>query len=319
MQNQHRFVKHAAWATNPNAYNYDIQKCHPTIALQMLREAGRAGNALEDYLWDGLVLDVAAESGIKESTIKKVVLSLINGAPWQFKKGPSDRMPAIRQFLIDGGHFDEEERFLCLKQHLSLVSRDIAEWRELCRNLVRSIAKPGRGGVYYRNRIGMTLNVSSEHGGAKTNKWYSFILEGYETSFIHHLTTLGLQFGYTPIANEHDGLVTLGAIPEEAIEKAREQSGFTSAHLVLKPFLSETEMPEMTRVLEMRSPLTPAPLCRPHGPVIRYDRVATASRARAATTTSSSKVKQAVSYCKFLRQLSNSKRAWGMDYSQDCL
>ena len=64
----------------------------------------------------------------------------------------------------------------------------------------------------------------------------AFFLQGKEAVFIHHLTLLGAKYGYKPIGNEYDGLLTIGLIPEEAVNEARELSGFVSASLDMKAF-----------------------------------------------------------------------------------
>jgi hypothetical protein len=53
----------------------------------------------------------------------------------------------------------------------------------------------------------------------------AFILQGIESAFIHALTIESLRYSYKVVANEHDGLIVIGEIPHEAVEKAALTSG----------------------------------------------------------------------------------------------
>jgi hypothetical protein len=63
------------------------------------------------------------------------------------------------------------------------------------------------------------------------------MLQGQEAAFIHHLTLLSGKHGFVPISNQHDGLVTLGVVPEEATARAAALSGFQHVHLEEKAFV----------------------------------------------------------------------------------
>ena len=60
-------------------------------------------------------------------------------------------------------------------------------------------------------------------------------LQGLEAGYIHHLTAMAEHKGFEVIGNEHDGLITLGEIPECAMAQARDKSGFFRARLAKKP------------------------------------------------------------------------------------
>ena len=96
----------------------------------------------------------------------------------------------------------------------------------------------GPGGWHMTNAAGLSINpFQHEEGHARHTKLMSWYLQGLESAHVHALTILGPDYEYEPIANEHDGLITLGAIPDEAQAEARHTSGFRSAALVQKPFL----------------------------------------------------------------------------------
>jgi hypothetical protein len=68
------------------------------------------------------------------------------------------------------------------------------------------------------------------------SKLASFKLLGREACFIHNLTILSKEYKFQVIANEHDGLVCIGNIPEEAVQRAAEMSGLVDPILEEKPF-----------------------------------------------------------------------------------
>jgi hypothetical protein len=63
------------------------------------------------------------------------------------------------------------------------------------------------------------------------------MLQGQEAAYIHHLTLLAKDYGFIAVSNQHDGLVTLGEVPDDAKALAAKLSGFEDAHLEEKPFL----------------------------------------------------------------------------------
>jgi hypothetical protein len=104
--------------------------------------------------------------------------------------------------------------------------------------------RASKGQKFIKNACGMTLNVtewSTRSLGAQRKTLFPFLLQGTEAAFIHHLTLLGETYSYEPIANEHDGLITIGPIPEQAVEQARALSGFHYAELEIKPFVEQSD------------------------------------------------------------------------------
>ncbi len=62
------------------------------------------------------------------------------------------------------------------------------------------------------------------------------LLQGMEAYFIHTLTLLADKYGFEPLGNEHDGIISLGRIPDAAIQTARELTGLYCLELREKPF-----------------------------------------------------------------------------------
>ncbi|WP_414530543.1 hypothetical protein [Nodularia chucula] len=97
------------------------------------------------------------------------------------------------------------------------------------------------------NKTGITFNLT-EYQTAK-GEWdkkklhelkrriSAFFLQGSEAAYIHHLTIISEHFGYRCLSNQHDGLITIGEIPQEAMDIAKRNSGLKYAFLEEKPFL----------------------------------------------------------------------------------
>ena len=67
-------------------------------------------------------------------------------------------------------------------------------------------------------------------------KYTALILQGQEARFIHTLEQLSTEFEYQPLSNAHDGLISRGEIPEEAINLAKTITNIHYAELVEKSF-----------------------------------------------------------------------------------
>jgi hypothetical protein len=73
--------------------------------------------------------------------------------------------------------------------------------------------------------------IPDQWGSSELRALSSFVCIGYESAFIHDLMTLNEEYGWTNRSIEHDGLVTSGKIPEEAMAKAWNLSAFHEAYM----------------------------------------------------------------------------------------
>lgn len=73
------------------------------------------------------------------------------------------------------------------------------------------------------------------------------LLQGREAYFVGTLAVQAAKYGFVPIAHEHDGLVTLGEIPPQAIEETIAATGILSLAVEQKPFAKrETDTVDAT-------------------------------------------------------------------------
>lgn len=134
---------------------------------------------------------------------------------------------------------DAEDAYSLLREVYGPMAQEMKRWRSwLVTDHWRLHSRPGGRGHFIEGPCGIAFNMYDYPERERGTKYASMLLQGREAAFIHHLTLLGSAYGYEPVANEHDGLIVVGRIPEEAIEEARRLSGFATAKLVEKPFTS---------------------------------------------------------------------------------
>jgi hypothetical protein len=88
-----------------------------------------------------------------------------------------------------------------------------------------------RGKQYLDNAVGKTMVIPKKVTQQVMREVSAFLLQGLEAAFIYTLITLSERYGYEVRSCEHDGLITYGIIPAEAVEISRVKSGFSTAIL----------------------------------------------------------------------------------------
>lgn len=132
----------------------------------------------------------------------------------------------------------------------------------------------GRGkGQVMRNHCGITFCKYDYEGGhearSKAMAWY---LQGLEAACVHALTVLSEEYDYEVMANEHDGLITIGTIPEEAQERARKASGSRRAELTDKRFEDEEDVQKLCQAYGFDYPCPPTEDARCEEQTVGVDR-----------------------------------------------
>jgi hypothetical protein len=93
-----------------------------------------------------------------------------------------------------------------------------------------------KGKQYLGNAVGKTMVIPQRITQQVLRETSAFLLQGLEAAFIYTVIILSEAYGYEVRSCEHDGVITSGTIPEEAIEIARVHSGFSTAFLEEKVF-----------------------------------------------------------------------------------
>ena len=122
----------------------------------------------------------------------------------------------------------------------------LEQWREyLTTDFFLSNFDPQGDKKYIWNRSNMPLEMTqymNDKGIINSQgkrDLASHLLQGQEAQFISRLTWYSksdLDCPYRVISDQHDGLIVHGFIPEEYVEKARQDTGFKYAYLVEKSY-----------------------------------------------------------------------------------
>jgi hypothetical protein len=225
-------------------HNYDLSASQANGLIQFFEEAGTDTGWLKQYRDTPQNKEVyALRAGLSVGVWKTCLLALIMGAhlPRDTKSKKNSILKELAK-VAGGDSAKLRELLNGFKDVISPLPQQIESWHKwLLESYLPRHKKHGRGGSFILNHTkkrfslpkSLTLGWWNCEGKRRVS---AFLLQGLEAATIHHLTTLGEIYGFQPIANEHDGLVTIGEIPEEAIIEAASLSGFRYASLVEKSF-----------------------------------------------------------------------------------
>ncbi|WP_143537592.1 hypothetical protein [Rubrivirga marina] len=268
LQNASRLLKHEALSplrASHDVRNHDLSSSQPWGLVQEFEDAGVDTAWLLEYLAsDKADFAERAFGDRSERTVrllKDSFLALVMGArlpTWledrvpHFKDGARVRpeLPAIARYVRDrfGGGAPTDEARRALDGFRAVVAPFVARRDEWLASLERRVLHGdlrvgGRGGNWVRNAAGVTLNTDAYSGWELRSQLSAFVLQGRESSFIHHLTLLGEDHGFVPVSGQHDGLVTIGEVPEAAVEEAKRRSGLRYADLREKRYHPDLPVP----------------------------------------------------------------------------
>jgi len=276
LQSCSRDMKAAAYHRVSDVHNFDLKASQPSLLLDEFERAGIDCEWLGRYLRDyaqGRRGEYADRCGLSEGAWKECFTSIIFGArvpesvrtrqvEYHTKGGSVKRDRPVHavteRILADVG---EDKLVYALGRFSAEVEpllRASAQWRAYLGGEWISEGCPSPGctrthgskGTVVRNAVGARFNVNERRYGMPKGrrrerqdwrrKLAAFVLQGREAALISELAQLGDRYGFEPVANEHDGLVSIGTIPDAAVEEARERVGAASARLVTKPIADRT-------------------------------------------------------------------------------
>ena len=260
-QNFPRELKAASIEGVEDVRNYDGESMHDTMLQIDFATLGvDALNAEgEDYFarfqsYEGDVKQAAADYvGCTRETFKCIhhALKMQGAAQGPIPKNGKDGkagwiVPDIFAYLQDdekvSGAKEALKRFRTLTEPLREALR---EWRKKIEARAWGEASPNQHGEYWKNAVGMTFPLHEwldpEAKGEKLTskgrrKLAAHVLQGMEAYFIHTLAAILKETeGVKVIANEHDGLITIGEIPQTAIDEAKQRTGYDGLKFKEKP------------------------------------------------------------------------------------
>lgn len=250
LQSCTRKMKSAAYE-GLDVFNYDIRSSQAHILQSEMNKAGFRSDWLDTYL-ENPKGDYAARVGISVGTWKRCLYAIIFGAALGFSKGLRGDDRALREALIEEVGRKElrlapgeveakaKEAFGRFKTEVGSLHRTLNKWRRYLVDvwLPKKAVNSGKGWSV-RNDAGALLNrdryIRWDKPGVQRAKLASFVLQGIESGFIHELTSMLSEYEVVPISNEHDGLVTLSQIPDEAIRRVQKRRQMPFLRLEIKP------------------------------------------------------------------------------------
>lgn len=238
VQSCSRAMKEAAFL-GIDVRNYDLRSSQGYVLLQELRLAGIDDTWVASHLGRGIFDRRADDLDLPKKLYKKFFFSTIMGAAHIWLQG--EHVGNIQEGLLE--HFGSakaaREKFGQVVAQLHPLKQAVKRWSEW---LINGPACPHRKKTqrreYLENAAGQQYLIDRDRAEKDLKgEGAAHMLQGQEAAYIHHLTLLSKNFDFVPIGNQHDGLITLGCVPEEAKSKASVLSGFEHAFLEEKPFV----------------------------------------------------------------------------------
>lgn len=242
LQSCSRHMKEAAYSRlrERGLKNYDLKSSQVRILTQFFEEAGIDTTWLRHYDGEPAAKHQYAEKvGIGVDAWKRILCALLMGAslPRSFEKSTGAVVSEMRKEVSPESLPGAYQR---LYDVVAPLKARLNEWHTyLVSDYLKSHGRKHNvsGKVYIRNEVGKVFypaDVRNAH--ERKGDMAAFLLQGKEAAFIHALTALSTRYGFQVLANEHDGLVTVGEIPEEAIQAAAARANLRYTTLVEKPF-----------------------------------------------------------------------------------
>lgn len=247
LQSCSRAMKVAAYVGVPELRNYDLRASQARILIQFLCEAGIDAGWIERYGADPEAKHVAAAYvRVPVEVWKEALYTLLMGARTpsvrQAARSKGAVVEAIRRGAEPGTFEQTYTRFLDYTADLRVSLSAWHEW--LATDFVEGTATRNNviGKRFVANEVGAKVAVEDLGAGRAWRlkaRLAAFLLQGREAAFTHSLAASSLEYGFSVLSNEHDGLVVQGEIPPAAVEAAAAAARMPMelVDLVEKPFL----------------------------------------------------------------------------------
>ena len=253
LQSCTREAKAAAYSGVPDVRNYDLVSSQASILAAELVRVGMDSSWLEVMMRDGKE-PFARRAGVPVDVFKRCLYALCFGAALRFPRGPRGESWSVRQIILDYVSTIPQPElpplvlahdvFEGIRAELRPLERVLKKYRKGLEDTWLAPRRRRYGGRWFVvNDAGAVLREEEYEQwrpGDRPKKLASFALQGVEAGFIHALTAQLPDHGVMPIANEHDGLVTIGEVPPGLVQALCEARGTTYLSLEEKPFLPGT-------------------------------------------------------------------------------
>jgi len=235
-------MKYAAYSGIPDLYNYKLSVSQGYILKQQYEAVGLDTSWLDTLIGDrGVSQAYARTLGIPEDDFQQAFYAAVLGSYYEVAERPSVYSVFSWTFA---SHPDINK---ALNQFLSIIAPlQLDQWHKLL--VIEYYTVTGykhKGKRYLYNPTGKRISIDNIPPTDQPRELAAFVLQGQEAAFNHWICLLGLKYGYQVMSHEHDGVVTLGAIPRQAVEEAQVRSGLKYGLFEKQEFL-----PDLTQVHE---------------------------------------------------------------------
>ena len=269
-----RKQKHQAFFDVPNVRNYDLKSSQIWGLYQQFKIAGIETLPLRKYLRKGKEY-YANLVGVSVDCWKGILMGLIlGGFPQLTKAGnvPNYKPHRLLKHKIVKEHicpeldikvgydFNTNRRFWNASEKQTKRVREILQkTAKVCRDLIQGLDQwynflvnvyvpmnksHSKGRTYITNKSDMKLKITpfmnekKVISGEGKRKIAAHVLQGQEAAFISYITHYSSEpdCPYRVISDQHDGVIVIGSLPDNYLERARFDSGFKYGKLVEKPY-----------------------------------------------------------------------------------
>jgi hypothetical protein len=242
LQSCSKEMKLASTLDVPNLCNYDLVSSQVNGLIQEFARFGLDTSWLENYRDAPNAKKYFANLvGVDVPTWKVCLLALIMGSSVARSPNFAVHRALIKHHFTNCGNGDDlDKSYSNFIRETKPLKAELDKWHELLIGRwptedadIRS--HPYRDLKIMKNPTGMKFEIGKilKSGKIKTTKNRSaikrklaaFVLQGQEAAFVHQLTILSGEYNFVVVGNEHDGLITIGEIPEAAMVEAGKLSG----------------------------------------------------------------------------------------------
>lgn len=254
-QSMSRAGKAAMYSGIASLRNYDLRASQPRILADEFRQMGIVCDWLDDYLADEDAKHVyAARVGVSVDTWKNALIAAMIGGgaavPKSFEVQPVTRFVqrrevttyrpvtgAMRTLEAEVGRKRAIELWPSLHAELKPLLRAVRKWQRKLKVWAKETATTGRDGRGITNAVGARLTLTGlTKRGQLARKVAAHVLQGREALYVHTLCIIAPSHGFSVVGHDHDGLQTLGDVPQAAMDEAARTAAMPYAEFVIKPF-----------------------------------------------------------------------------------
>jgi len=217
-----REMKYAAYSGIPDLHHYKLSASQGYILKQQYEAVRLDTSWLDTFIRDRDVRTAYAQTlGIPEEDFQQAFYAAVMDSYYE----PAER-PSV--YSVFSWTFARHPDIIkALNQFLSIIAPlGLEQWHKLLVSEYYTFTGyKHKGKRYLYNPTGKRISIDNIPPVDRSRELAAFVLQGQEAAFNHWICLLGLKYGYQVMSHEHDGVVTLGAIPQQAVEEAQARSG----------------------------------------------------------------------------------------------